>query len=598
MSIETIHQLRAALRQLGFNDHLRYLKLAEQAGPSGSPLRIAILRSYTVEPLEPVLKLRLLLEGHQPTFWFGGYNQYVQEILATRSGLSTFKPHLALLLVRLEEAVPDFIDQFASKLPAEWEERLIAHAASLASLAERVVSDLSAQVVIQNAALWRPYFGVFDAQRSGGQRHLVHRFNEVLADEIQRLRGVFVWDFERLALARGMDALSDAKSWYVSRNPFKQSAYPVIAEDLFRTVQSVLGRTTKCIVLDLDNTLWGGIVGEEGIEGIRLGHTYPGNCYREFQKELLKLYNRGILLAVNSKNNEEDAMRVLTDHPDMVLRREHFAGVRINWQDKASNLRELVRELNIGMDSVVYVDDNPAECDLIRRECPECEVVLVPDKPYLVPATVEHLPRIENARFTEEDRQKGEMYRAQAARREFEQRHTNVADFLRSLQIEVEVAPATAFSVPRIAQLTQKTNQWNMTTRRYTDAEIQFAVSDPSQLILSIASTDRFGDDGIVGVCILKFRPRECEVDTFLLSCRVIGRGIEHLMMAYVAEVARTRGVDHLVAEFLPTHKNKLAEGFYESVGFQKADTTTWRARLGEVAFPFPEHIKLVGAKA
>jgi FkbH-like protein len=591
--MDSLDQLRGALAGLGFNDYLRHLPWAEERIEGATPLNVAVLRSYTVEPLEPILTLRLLLDGYRPRFWFGGYNQHVQEILGVDGPLQRHRPGLVLLLLRIEDVLPDVMDGFAARPAIEWEPRVRTAAGELAALAGRAAEDLAAQVIVQNATLVQPYFGIFDAQRHDGQQHLVQVFNRTLAGEASRLRGVYIWDFDGFVRMQGMEALHDPKMWYVSRNPFKQSAYPVIGSDLHRYIHSALGRVKKCVVVDLDNTLWGGIAGEDGFEGIKLGQSYPGNCYRDFQKELLKLYHRGILLAINSKNNEDEALRIIDEHPEMVLRREHFAAVRINWNDKASNLRDLVDELNIGMESIVFVDDNPAECELVRRECPECDVVLLPDKPYLIPAVARCLPGVENIRLTDEDRQKGEMYRAQAARREHEERHSNIDEFLRSLEIEVEIEEATPYSIPRIAQLTQKTNQWNMTTRRYTDAQIQAMANDATNAVLSVASRDRFGNDGIVGVCILQFRGEECVIDTFLLSCRVIGRGIEQLMMARAAELARAKGARRLAGEFLPTKKNKPAEGFYERAGLVTSGDSWYGASLGDVSFPFPTHIRL-----
>ena len=591
--MESLDDLRAALPGLTFNDHLRHLKSVEERCADARPLHVAVLRSYTVEPIEPVLSLRFLLDGYRPQFWFGGFNQYVQEILETDGPLQKHQPQVVLLMVRIEDVLPDFMDGYAERQAAAWESRVIAGATELVALASKAADALSAQVIIQNASLARPYFGSFDAQRHDGQQQLVQTFNRTLAREAERARGVSIWDFDGFTRVHGTERLCDPKQWYVARNPFRQSAYTLIGADLHRHVRSALGRIKKCVVVDLDNTLWGGVAGEDGLEGICLGQTYPGNCYRDLQKELLKLYHRGLLLAINSKNNEDDALRIINEHPEMVLRREHFAAMRINWQDKASNLRELARELNIGLDSMVFVDDNPVECALVRQECPEVDVVQLPDKPYLLPAVINALPGVENIRLTDEDRQKGEMYRANAARREHEERHSNIGDFLRSLEIAVEISPATPYSIPRIAQLTQKTNQWNMTTRRYSDVQVQSFANDGNHAVLSVASRDRFGNDGIVGVCILEFRGEECVIDTFLLSCRVIGRGIEQSMLASVAELARAHGASALAGEFLPTKKNKPAEGFYERSGFARGEGAWYRASLSADTFPFPSLIRL-----
>jgi FkbH-like protein len=595
MESNVVEFVRRNVREFKFNDYLRHMKEVEEELTGGKPLRVAILRSYTLEQIEPVLRLRLLLDGFEPEFWIGGYNQYHQEILDPGSGLHSFEPDVVLMMVRLEEVLPEFLEGYPSQTPEEWRTRIAQSAGELASLARQAATELSAQVILQNMSLvGSGYFGIFEAQKEEGQGYLVHEFNRHLT-AAPTTPGVFLWDYDALVRSRGFQEVFDPKMWYVSRNPFKQAAYPLIAADLMRYLRSVMGRIKKCVVLDLDNTLWGGIAGEDGFDGIRLGQTYPGNCYQDFQKGLLSLYHRGILLAINSKNNEADAFRIIDDHPEMVLRREHFSAVRINWRDKASNMRGLARELNIGVDSFVFVDDNPAECELVRQECPECEVVMVPDKPYLIPSILSELPGIENVRLTSEDRKKGEMYRAQAERRQYEEDFSgaNLEEFLHSLEMEATIEAATSYSIPRIAQLTQKTNQWNMTTRRYSEAQIQGFVGDPAWGVYSIAAKDRFGDHGIIGVLVLRFDGPDAMIDTFLLSCRVIGRGIENAMVAFVAETARERRAEGLAGEFLPTAKNAPASRFYEESGFEKVTETLYRVHLPDTDLPYPGYVRL-----
>ena len=594
MPIETLADVRIALPTFSFTDYLRHLKFVEEHVDVRGELRIAVLRSYTIEPVEPILRLRCLLDGLQPTCWFGGYNQHVQEILDTSGPLHRFRPSVVLVLVRLDEILPEFIEAFPSRPAAEWIDAVTAQAQELATLAGRAAADLSASVLIQNASLARPYFGIHDAQHRDGQLEAVRQFNRALAEAASRHRGVFVWDFDAFARTRGLDTLYDAKAWYVSRTPFKQAAFPSLVDDIYRYVRSIIAPTKKCVVVDLDNTLWGGIAGEDGLEGIQLSQTYPGNCYREFQRQLLKLYHRGILLAINSKNNEADALAIIDGHPDMLLRREHFAASRINWDDKASNLRALAQELNIGLDSMIFIDDNPAECDLVRREVPECDVVALPDKPYLIPAVLDALPGIDNIRLTAEDRQKGTMYRARAAQRAEEAKASNVEEFLASLGLEVAIEPATSFSIPRIAQLTQKTNQMNMTTRRYSEAEIGAFAADPGADVFSVAAKDRFGDHGIVGVLIVRYEGTSCRIDTFLLSCRVIGRGIERAMLSVASTSGRGHGAKTLIGEFFTTAKNAPAAGFYETAGLRDMGDGRYHGPLGADAFPPPAHIRLL----
>lgn len=591
--VKTLEQVRREVGQFGFNDYLRHLKSVEESCVDGKPLRVAVLRSYTVEPMEPILKLRLLLEGFRPSIWIGGYNQYAQEILDAGSALHQFRPDLVLMMIRLDELMPDFVDEYSTRPSSEWEERIKSKVKEVGGLARRIVKAYPAQVLVQNMALpYGGYFGINDAQRPDGQGHLVAKFNQGLAAELADLKGVFLWDFARFVQAKGYDNLYDPKMWYVSRNPFKQSAYPAIVEDLIRYFRSSLGRIRKCVVVDLDNTLWGGIAGEDGIQGISLGRDYPGNCYRDFQKELLKLYHRGILLAINSKNNEGDALDIIDNHPDMVLRRKHFAAYRINWQDKATNLREIAKELNIGIDSMAFIDDNPRECELVRQQCPDCHVHCLPDKPYLVPRFLDTVPGLECISLTEEDSRRGEMYQAQLVRGQAAAAFQNLEEYWQDLALEVTIEPARPFSIPRISQLTQRTNQMNLTTRRYTVAEVEALAKDPGWRVVSVAAKDRFGDHGIIGAMFMRLGDDHCQVDTFLLSCRVLGLNLEKYMIAFAAAVAKQAKVKRLVGEFIPTSKNKVAADMYLKLGFRKLNDTMFSADLAEPIFESPKHIR------
>jgi len=590
--MNTLEQFRSALPQWGYNDYLRHLAAVEELSAKGKPLRIAVLRSYTAEPMEPILRLRLMLDGFQPSVWFGGYNQYVQEILDERGPLHQLRPNLVLLLTRIEELMPDFLEEFAARPPSEWEARISSKVRELGSLVERILGAFPAQVVVQNMTLPRDaFYGIHDAQRPDGQGYLVQQFNRELARQCAARKGAFVWNFDRFVQAKGYDNLYDAKSWYVARNPIRQSAYPALVDDLSRYVRSALGRIKKCVVVDLDNTLWGGVVGEEGLEGIALGRDYPGSCYRDFQKELLKLHHRGILLAINSKNNESDAFEVLDKHPDMVLRRKHFAAHQINWRDKVSNLQAIASELNIGIDSMVFVDDNPRECELVRRHHPECEVLCLPGKPYLLARALDGVAGLECISLTEEDTQRGEMYHAQAVRKQAAAGFASLEDFWKDLGLEVRIETAQPFSIPRIAQLTQRTNQMNLTTRRYTEAEVEALARNPAWRVVSVAAKDRFGDHGIVGAMFMRTQGDSCHIDTFLMSCRVLGLNIEQHMIAFAAATAKRANASKLLGEFIPTAKNKVAADMYAKLGFEKVGETLFAVDLGARSFQSPAHI-------
>lgn len=557
------------------------------------PLNIFILRSYTAELLEPILKLKLILEGYNPTFYWGHFGQYTQEIIDISSHLYTTKPNLVLWLLRIEDLIPHFFQQFGEKNEMFWLEEISVIYNQITKLLDIVSIQPLAQIIIQNFhAPITPYWGIYNIQKKQNQTQLIQELNHKLSTVIEKYPNVFLWDYDNFITRKGADNLYDSKQWYIARNPFKQTAYIDIAEDLMRYILGALGIAKKCIVLDLDNTLWGGIIGEDGLEGIALGNEYPGNCYMDLQRELLKLYHRGIILTINSKNDENDALEVINKHPNMLLKLKHFAAYQINWQNKAHNLEILAHTLNINIDSMIFLDDNPAECELIKQQHPQCTVIQIPNQPYLIPQIIRKIACIENLHLTEEDKQKGKMYQAQTARSILEKSCSSLSDFLTSLKIQIEIKPANQFSIPRIAQLTQKTNQFNLTTRRYTEADIISLNNTPSIHVFSVTAKDHFGDHGIIGVFILKFSKTSCLIDTFLLSCRVIERTIEQSMLAFIAEFAKQKKASTLIGEFIPTTKNKLVENIYTKLGLIKIEENKFVATLDQKQFSYSPYIK------
>ena len=331
----------------------------------------------------------------------------------------------------------------------------------------------------------------------------------------------------------------------------------------------LLLRRKKCLVLDLDNTLWGGILGEDGVDGIQLGGDYPGKAYSIWQHALLQLSHNGVILALCSKNNETDVDEVWQHNPNMVLKREHFGAVRINWQDKATNMRELSDELNIGLDSMVFIDDNAAERELIKQMLPEVEVPDFPSKPYeLIPffkELVEKYFRIYTV--TREDKAKTEQYQANAKRRAEQSRFADLESYLYSLDMQLDVIPADEHNLARIAQMTQKTNQFNLTTRRYSEAELRQCL-DQGWRIYCVSVSDRFGDSGITGAIIMQpVDDITLNIDSLLLSCRILGKGIEEAFVKTVFNLMRLDGYRMLTADFLPTAKNGQTADFYDRMG-------------------------------
>ena len=342
----------------------------------------------------------------------------------------------------------------------------------------------------------------------------------------------------------------------------------------------------KCLVLDLDNTLWGGVLGEDGIDGIKLGGDYPGKAYSYWQRSLLELAHNGMILAVCSKNNEADVLEAWEKNPAMVLKREHFSAMRINWRDKATNMRELADELNIGLDSMVFLDDSPEERELVKQMLPEVEVPDFPEKPYeLMPffkSLVEKYFRIYT--ITSEDRSKAEQYLANARRNAEQARFIDLESYLYSLDMQLDIMPADEHNLPRIAQMTQKTNQFNLTTRRYDESGVQQHL-DSGWHIYCMSMSDRFGDNGITGTIFVEpVNDTTVNIDTLLLSCRILGKGIEEAFVKTVFNLLRLDGYRKVTAAYIPTAKNGQTADFYDRMGMTCVGTDDDGTRHYEMA--------------
>lgn len=410
-----------------------------------------------------------------------------------------------------------------------------------------------------------PVFGPTVTESDFRLATAISGFNLTLHRLAQEHANMKVIDFREFTSRYSAADLVDWKYYFISQ----MGLNPRLSNDFIhwwgKKMDSVALKRKKCIVLDLDNTLWGGVLGEDGLEGIKIGGDYPGKAFGFFQEALLELEKSGVILAVCSKNNEADVLEAWERVPSMVLRKEHFSARRINWHDKAGNIREIARELNIGLDSMVFLDDNPSERELVSQFLPEVAVPDFPAQPYELPVFFQSL--VENYfqvySVTDEDRNKTTQYQANAARADAQKHFSDFASFLRSLQIRVTVAEADDVTIPRIAQLTQKTNQFNLTTRRYQDSDIRQFLQDGWR-IWSVSVSDRFGDSGITGCALVHGN----DVDSFLLSCRVLGKGIESIFLKTVLSILKKEGCQAVTAHYVPTQKNAQVADFYEKCGF------------------------------
>ncbi len=443
-----------------------------------------------------------------------------------------------------------------------------------------------------------PRAGILDAQREDNAAEAIQRINRGLRTLAGAYRGVYILDYDALVARHGRERWGDARKWLTVRLPVASANLPHLAAEWLRFLHPLAGKVAKCVAVDLDNTLWGGIVGEDGVNGIRLGAEYPGAAFQELQRVLRDLSRRGILLAVCSKNNPNDAMEALSSHPGMLLQPRDFAAMRINWSDKAQNLREIAAELNIGLDTVAFLDDNPVERHHVRDQAPEAIVIPLPEDPMDYARTVRDCPWFERLTLSEEDRRRGDYYAAQRDRVELQRAVTSKEDFYRSLEQVAEIAPVNAQTLARVSQLTQKTNQFNLTTRRYTEQQIAELAANPYWRVWSLRVRDRFADNGLVGVSIARVDGQVCEIDSFLMSCRVIGRTVETALLSHLAADARQRGATILQGWFFPTKKNAPAREFYREHGFEPVessdDAILWRFDLARNTILTPEWVSVL----
>lgn len=536
-------------------------------------IKVAILSSFTINGLEEALRVKCAESDITCAAYLCGYGQYNQDILDQSSKLYEFSPDITFMIIDTRSVLSTlFYTPYT--IPANDRRTYIdKRVADFVNLVKTFKNRTGSKLVLTNCSIptYSPY-GICEVRTEYGLKEMVYDFNARLSDAFRSDPQVFLFDFNSFVAKYGEINVLDYRQFLVGDIKVSLSYIPHLAEELMGYVKANLGVNRKCIVLDLDNTLWGGIIGEEGFDRIDLSLKPPGMAFMEFQRVLLALYQRGVILAINSRNNEDEALRAIRDHPFMVLREEHFATMKINWSDKISNMKEIAQELNIGLDSIVYFDDDPINRELMSKAIPQIKTIDLPDDPSLYASTLMQINDFNTLVMTNEDRNRGEMYREEHKRTELKRSSSNLEDFLKQLEIRVTMKKANNFTIPRIAQLTLKTNQFNLTTRRYQEEDVETLAQDHTKLIGCAQTQDKFGDNGITGVYIVNKNhvDKEWFIDTFLLSCRVMGRGIEDAMMGYILSKAKEEGVIKVKAEFIPTKKNKPCEQLLPNFGFKK----------------------------
>ncbi len=555
-------------------------------------LKVAILSSFTLNGLDETIHVKCSQLGIRYQSYIAGYNQYNQELLNRDSSYYNFSPDITFLMLDIRNFLGENFYNFYNISIEDRKSLTNEKISELENLIKNFEKNSNSKLVISNFNI--PYYspnGILESKSEFGFNEMIHEINYSLQTISKNHNQIFIYDFTRFFSKFGEKNIFDYRQYFLGDIQISFKFIPSLANELMSYLKPICSLNRKCIVLDLDNTLWGGIVGEDGFDGIELDHTPNGKAYIQFQKELLSLWNQGIILAINSKNNFNDAIKVINEHPNMILREKNFASIQINWDDKAVNLKKIADEINIGLNSMVFFDDDKLNQERIKQEFPEVLTLDLPNDPSQYVPILQELNDFNVLQRTVEDKKRGEMYSQQRERQNLKQNISNIEDFLKELDIKVKIKNSNDFLIPRISQLTLKTNQFNLTTRRYQEEEIRKISNDRNFSVGCAQVLDKFGDNGITGVYIVKKNENFWLLDTFLLSCRIMGRGIENAMLSQILKDAKSKGIKEIKAEFIPTEKNKPAENFLSNYGFIKHDKF-WVYNLDNDIIS-PNHLKV-----
>lgn len=471
---------------------------------------------------------------------------------------------------------------------------------------DRVLSGLSERgarsIILQTVTDDLSELGVnLDAAIPGSRSRMLRGLNDRLSLAAGR-RGDLVLDVARLASMAGLEAWWPGRFWFSAKLPFAQRCIPLYGDNIGRILAAKVGKSRRVLVLDLDNTLWGGVIGDDGVEGIILGQgSAAGEAHLAIQRIAKAYAGRGVILCVASKNTHDIAMEAFHRHPDMVLREDDIAAAQINWNDKASNIRALAQTLNLGLESFVFLDDNPVERKQVRGELPEVAIPELPADPADWPVVLQGAGYFEQISFTEEDRKRGQFYKSIAERNQVAAEAGDTDAFLRSLNTELTISPFDAMGRKRITQLISKSNQFNLTTRRYSEQQVEALEGDPDAVTMQIRLSDTFGDAGMISVIIARKRGDALDIETWLMSCRVLGRRVQEAALKALVDRSRELGVSALRGDYLPTPRNGIVAEHYDNLGFRRVSDlpeggSRWELPLDSYADPdLPMNIKIAG---
>lgn len=545
-----------------------FLQLKKIANSPCHDLRkktIALLGDFATQHLSVAIKGYGRIKEYDFQMYESEYNQIIQETMDSDSGLYSSNPDVVIIANCIEmlydsycrvsvEGRSSFADKCATSIVSAWNN---IRRNSSAKIIQTIFIELDDGV-----------FGNYSLKTDKSFLYQVKKLNGLIIENAQHFDGVFLMDMNSCVVRYGYDAILDTKMYQMAKYPIKVSALPIIAKELVHIIVAIDGKIKKCVIADLDNTLWGGVIGDDGLNGIQIGDLGIGRAFSNMQQFLKELKNRGVLIAICSKNTEDIAKEPFIKHPDMILKMDDISIFVANWQDKATNIEYIQKTLNIGMDSIVFIDDNPFERNLVKQMIPDITVPEMPEDPSEYVDYLRSLNLFETASYSDEDLIRTDQYRAEVNRVELQTNYASLDDYLQDLNMIAEINNFDAFHAPRIAQLTQRSNQFNLRTIRLSEAEINAIASSPDYVSWYVLLKDKFGDYGLVSVIILEKRENSLFIYEWLMSCRVLKRGVEEFIMNNIVDYAERNHYSSIIGEYIETKKNHLVSNLYRDFGF------------------------------
>jgi FkbH-like protein len=548
------------------------------------PIKIALLATSTVDQFTYVLQLFLAKEGFDAEFFISEFDTVHQTVLDTDSELYTFNPDIVWIFNNFRDLK---IDVQPGSTAWEVEEKIQENVNQFKVLWVTLKQNSTAYIIQNNMDIpLERVFGNFEGNPPWGKTNFYRAFNSAIAKSVSS--GITIFDMEYISSLFGKAQWFDDRYWYHSKHAMTMDSIGCVAFHASKLIGAIKGKAKKCIVLDLDNTLWGGVIGDDGIQGIKLGGNSPdGEAFSDFQKYLKKLKERGIILTICSKNEEKNAKIPFEQHPDMQLSLDDIIVFKANWNNKADNIIDIADILEIDLNSMVFLDDNPMERDLVKTMLPMVAVPDLPEDPCLYTQTLNRQLFFETVAFSTEDKSRSDMYKGNVRRKKGKAEFTNISDYLKNLNMHAFVGRFDALHLPRVTQLINKSNQFNLTTKKYTEAQIQSMMENSENICRYFKLKDRFGDNGLISLFILEKQDNSCLlIDTWVMSCRVFARGMEEFVFNELITIAQEINCNKILGKFIPTKKNNIVKDFYKKLGFSLLDnslgTTLWELKINQ----------------